>query len=265
MHPIEWLRAVARSDHVPHAELASEAAAALSALAHDSGDLLLSCRRLLDRHPQAGSLWWACARMVAARDPAAESRDIRRDVQSDQVGLNLAVDIPDETTVAIVGAPELVTELAARRGDLRILTLDDTGHSQPAGNDAVVAVPPVHIGAMVAASDLVVLSAWATSGDSVIAPPGSLAGAVLAQNTHRGLPAQASPDNDPAVWLTVGIGRRLPQPLFEAMRRRLFPAGVDPWLACAEMLDVALVDRVIEPVRVGCPAPPELLGPAASA
>jgi hypothetical protein len=265
MHPIEWLRAVARSDDVPHAELAGEAAAALSALAHDPGDLLLSCRRLLDRHPQAGTLWWACARMVAARDPVAESRDIRRDVQSDQVGLNLAVDIPDDATVAIVGAPELVTELAARRGDLRVLTLDDTGRSQPPGNDAVVAVPTVHIGAMVAASDLVVLPGWATSGDSVIAPPGSLAGAVLAHHTHPGPPAQRTPDSNPAVWLTVGVGRRLPQPLFEAMRRRLFPAGADPWRACAEMLDTTLIDRVIEPVRVGCPAAPELLGPAAPA
>lgn len=265
MHPIEWLRAVARSDDVPHAELASEAASALAALAHDPNDLLLSCRRLLDRHPQVGSLWWACARMIAAGDPVAESRAIRRDVQSDQVGLNLAVDIPDDATVAIVGAPELVAELAARRGDLRVLTLNETGRSHAGGTDGVVAVPPVHIGPMVGASDLVVLSAWAASAERVIAPPGSLAGAVLAQRAHHGTPAERSPDSNPAVWLTVGVGRRLPQPLFEAVRRRLFPEGADPWLACAEMVDVALIDRAIEPVRVGCPAPPELLRPGGSA
>jgi hypothetical protein len=265
MHPIEWLRAVARSDDVPHAELASEAASALAALANDPNDLLLSCRRLLDRHSEVGALWWACARMIAAGDPATESRAIRRDVASDQVGLSLAVDMPDDTTVAIVGAPELVAELAARRGDLRILALDETGRSPAGSSDGVVAVPAVNIAAMVGASDLVLVSAWAASAKRAIVPPGSLAAAVLAHQAHHGRATEQSPDNNPTVWLTIGVGRRLPQALFEAMRRRIFPEGADPWLACADLIDLAVIDRVIEPVSIACPAPPELLRPDASA
>jgi hypothetical protein len=74
VHPIEWLRAVARSGAVPHDELAGEAASALAALGDDPAGLLLSARRLIDRHPTAGVLWWTCSRLLASPDVYAEVR-----------------------------------------------------------------------------------------------------------------------------------------------------------------------------------------------
>jgi hypothetical protein len=54
------------------------------------------------------------------------------------------------------------------------------------------------------------------------------------------------------VWLALGPGRRLAGPLFEAAARRA---------AELEVVPLASVDRVIEPTRLPCPAPPELLRP----
>ena len=68
MHPIERLRAVARARDLDQTLLASEAASVLGSLAFDPMSLLTSCRRLIDRHPAAGALWWACARLLAADD-----------------------------------------------------------------------------------------------------------------------------------------------------------------------------------------------------
>ena len=62
MHPIERLRYVARAGWAPPAVLAAEAAWALGDLAlHEETAVLPACRRLLDRHPGCGPLWWVAA------------------------------------------------------------------------------------------------------------------------------------------------------------------------------------------------------------
>ena len=73
MHPIERLRYVARVGGVDQGELVREAAAALSGLSADPGGLIMSCRRLLARHPTAGALWFLCARLLTAGDIRAEA------------------------------------------------------------------------------------------------------------------------------------------------------------------------------------------------
>ena len=70
MHPIERLRYVARAGAVDQGELVREAASALSGLSDDPGGLIMSCRRLLVRHPTAGALWHLCARLLTAGDEA---------------------------------------------------------------------------------------------------------------------------------------------------------------------------------------------------
>lgn len=262
MHPIEWLRAVARCDDAAHADLAGEAASALAALADEPNDLLLACRRLLDRHPDVGALWWVCARMISASLAASEARAIRRDLSSDQVGLNLAVDLPDDATVAVVGASALVSELAERRGDLCILCVAENGHTHDVRADNLVVVPPMSLGSTAAASDVVLIDGWATDGQRFLAASGSLAAAVVAR--HHDASGDDQLDGHPAVWLVLGVGRRLPKALFEEMRRRVVAAG-QPWLARADMVDLALVDRLIEPVAISCPSPPELLQQDSSA
>jgi hypothetical protein len=74
VHPIEMLRAVARSRRGPPGELAAEAAWGLAALAEEEPAALLpACRRLLERQPACGPLWWLCARLLVAGDPVEEA------------------------------------------------------------------------------------------------------------------------------------------------------------------------------------------------
>lgn len=74
VHPIEMLRAVARSRRSPPGELAAEAAWGLAALAEEeTAALLPACRRLLERQPACGPLWWLCAKVLVAGDPVAEA------------------------------------------------------------------------------------------------------------------------------------------------------------------------------------------------
>ena len=56
MHPIERLRYVARVGGVDQGELVREASSALGGFGSDVGGLIVSCRRLLDRHPTAGNV-----------------------------------------------------------------------------------------------------------------------------------------------------------------------------------------------------------------
>ncbi len=65
---------MARAGWAPPAVLAAEAAWALGDLAlHESSAVLPACRRLLDRHPGCGPLWWVAARMLTAGDPVEEA------------------------------------------------------------------------------------------------------------------------------------------------------------------------------------------------
>ena len=74
VHPIEMLRAVARSRMAPPGKLAAEAAWGLGALASEEPAAVLpACRRLLERQPGCGPLWWVCARILTAADPAREA------------------------------------------------------------------------------------------------------------------------------------------------------------------------------------------------
>ncbi len=74
MHPIERLRFVARSGWGGPAELGAEAAFALAELAErEPAAALPACRRLLERNPSCGPLWWVSARVLCAGDPLAEA------------------------------------------------------------------------------------------------------------------------------------------------------------------------------------------------
>lgn len=75
---------MARAGWAPPAELAAEAAWALGDLAlHEESAVLPACRRLLDRHPGCGPLWWVAARILTAGDPAQEAEHCADALQSD--------------------------------------------------------------------------------------------------------------------------------------------------------------------------------------
>src|SRR5439155_8985431 len=115
MHPIERLRYVARVGGVDQGELVREAASALSGLGDDPGGLIMSCRRLLDRHPTAGALWYLCARMLTAADPRAEAWFASEQLEHDATPGHLARLLPEEAKLTVVGYPELTALALPKR------------------------------------------------------------------------------------------------------------------------------------------------------
>ena len=74
MHPIERLRLVARAGAEGRsALLAREAATALAMFSDDPAGLVTACRRLVDRHPTSGPMWWLAARVLVSSDPGGEA------------------------------------------------------------------------------------------------------------------------------------------------------------------------------------------------
>jgi len=226
VHPIERLRAVARARDLEQTLLASEAASVLGSLAFDPMSLLTSCRRLIDRHPAAGALWWACARLLAADDARAEARRIALDLDDDPARIDLSLELPDGAVVAIVpdaaGGSDLAGDLAGMRDDLEVVEADGAA---PAGGTT---------------AGILLVETGAAGPDRFLGAAGTAE--AMAEAREAGA----------AVWLLVAVGRRLPGPLFDALATR---AGT----AAGEVLPMDGIDRIIEPRQVPCPCPPELL------
>lgn len=260
MHPMERLRSVARAGPLEHELLVQESAASLAALAGDVAALLLSCKRLLERHPLSGPLWWLCARMLCSDDPRREGRACVRELGWDQTSEHLRAELPEAGIVTVLGWPEVAAPALARRGDLRVLVADAGGDGgQLASRLELLDVEAVAVGdrrvsAAVLASDAVVLEAGALGAGGFVAVGGSRAAAAVAR--HAGVP----------VWVVAGIGRVLPPGAWNVLAGRL--AGSDPWSADEELVPLDLADALVRPGgRIGlpqsvppdCPETPELL------
>jgi hypothetical protein len=261
MHPIERLRYVARSSGAAQAVLVRETAAALAALGFDPPGLVTACRRILDRHPVSGPLWWLSARVLTANDPMNDAWLAADEITADRTADELAWAIPDDATVTVLGWPDVVSDALVRRGDVDVLVVDALGegsglvrrllHSDMDAAD----VPASGLGAAVAASDLVLLEASAIGPDSCIGIAGSRAAAAVGR--QAGVP----------VWLVGGVGRMLPRRMWDALASRLDTAG-EPWELDDEQVPLALIDRIAGPdgllavadalKRVDCPIAPEL-------
>lgn len=262
MHPIERLRYVARASGADQALLVRETAHALAAFHDDPSGLVAAARRIVDRHPTSGPLWWLCARILTAPDPHAEAWRAVDEIEEDPTPFELAHAVPDEATVAVIGWPELVGEALPRRGDLAVLAVDALGEGSglvrrlaAAGVDAVD-VPTSGLGAAVASSDVVLLEAVAAGPDGFVAVSGSLAAAAVAR--HAEVP----------VWMAVGVGRWMPARMWEALADRQATRPADPWDLDEEVVPFGLVERVAGPGgleapadalrRTDCPVAPEL-------
>ena len=254
MHPIERLRYVARARGAPPSELGWEAARALmSVTIDDPVALVTGCRRLVDRHPTVGAIWWLAARVLVASDPMAEARAAADELDSDDTARHLAAALPEDATVTVVGWAEQAADALRRRGDLDVL-LVESGHL--GWEDDVTYVPPAGLGAAVGASDLVLLEASALGPDGFVAPAGSRAAAAVAG--HAGTD----------VWVVAGAGRVLPGRLWEALTARVEAMG-EPWETPEEVVPLDLATHVAGPAGIGpaaeaperadCPIAPELL------
>ena len=262
MHPIERLRMVARAAGEGPALVAQEAAGALVAFGDDPAGLVTACRRLVDRQPTSGPIWWLSARVLCSTDPTQEAWRAVEELQDDRTPERLAATLPDGAVVVAVGLGEHMGEAFIRRGDLEVLLVDnDTVEPHlirrlQRTDTMLDAVPPAGLGAAVASGDLVLFEVSALGPGGMVATAGSRAAAAVAR--HAGLP----------VWAVGGVGRVLPARLWAALAARL-DEDDEPWLASEEVVPADLVDTVVGPdgarsaaeaiASITCPVAPELL------
>src|SRR5262249_20502810 len=90
VQPFERLRYLARWSDEDDSALVSEAADCLAGFADDPAGLVVACRRLLSHHPASGALWWLCARVLAAPDPADAAWEAWQLVNDDRTAHRLA-------------------------------------------------------------------------------------------------------------------------------------------------------------------------------
>jgi hypothetical protein len=240
MHPIERLRYVARAAGGDQRMLVRETASAIAGLDLDPAGLVVACRRIVERHPTAGALWWLCASLLAANDPFRAAWGLADLIEDDPTPGQLVQLLPDDATVCVVGWPDLIGDALLRRGDASVLVIDadDEGsrlvRRLERADVQAETVPAAGVAAAVAASDLVLIEAVAAGPDGALCSLGSHASAAVAYCAEV------------PVWLVAGHGRRLPEPMWLAMCQRLGEAGVG-WNHDVEVVPLAMMRAVLGP------------------
>ncbi|MGH9281800.1 MAG: hypothetical protein ACRD0S_02565 [Acidimicrobiales bacterium] len=265
MHPMERLRSVARAAGAGPGAVAREAAGSLAALGHDPAALVTACRRLVQRHPHAGPVWWLASRVLCAPDPVAEARRACTELDGDATAGHLAATLPEAATAVLLGWPEHALDGVVRRGDVEVLLVSAGGEATGLATRldhaglAVEDVDDAGLAGAVASAGVVVLEAAAMGPSAFVAVAGSYAAAAVGRDA--GVP----------VWVVAGVGRTLPERLWAAVEDRLLAAGRPGWAGPMEVVPLRLCDVVIgpegprsasdPPPPAGCPVAPELLKP----
>ena len=242
----------------------SETAMALAAFGRDPSGLVTACRRIVSRQPTSAPLWWLCSRMLCADDPMDEGRSASREIASDATPRRLEAHLPPDATITVVGWSPQLDDTLVRRGDVEALIVDAAGEGRAFAahlwerDAAAVEIPLKGLASAVAESDLVVLDASAVGPSGFVAACGSHAAAAVARTEET------------PVWLLAGIGRILPQRVWECVTTRLTDEA-DPWELDEEVVPLELVDAVFGPdgqetteaalQRTDCPIAPELFRP----
>jgi hypothetical protein len=260
VHPIEHLRYVARARGADATSLVREAATALASLRADHANLVIAGRRIVERHPEVGPLWWMCACLLTSDDPTARAWEIVEQIDADATPRRLASALPDDATVLTIGWPELGGAGLLSRGDVRVLCADSrfeaSGFMQRLERYDVECepVPPESIARAAAAADVVLVEAAAASPTRALAPIGSHVVAAVGRSV--GTP----------VWMVAGVGRRLPVEYVDAIAEHAVSCG-GGWDVDVDDLPLDLVTHVVtedglvraDQLRPHCPFAPELL------
>ncbi len=269
MHPIEHLRFVARATGADAGLLVQEAAQALAVFDRDPAALVTACRRLLTRQPGVGPLWWMASRLVTAGDARDAARSVVDDLADDRTARELSHALPGGATVAIAGWPDLAVAALRRRGDVSVVVVDVEGQGHGAVRSLervdveAEAVDAARLAGVVEGADVVLVEAGAVGSAGALTDIGSLSLAAVARAT--GTP----------VWLVAGMGRALPDVVWNELVDRVVDPDALPWTADHEVVGLGLVDRVVgwsgpvDPDGVGTllagagvvPSAPELLVP----
>ncbi len=261
MHPIERLRYVARADAARQSTLARETAASLSGLGVDHAGLVTSCRRVVQRHPQMGTLWTLCSRALTSVDGLGAAWAFVTEIDEDRSAEALVSALDADVTVAVLGWGELAPGALVRRGDLVVAVVDVDDDA-----DALVArlrrvdvdahdVPLRGLGAACADADVVVVEAELAGASGVVAVAGSLAAAASCRSAGG------------KVVALVGAGRLLAERTFDTAVAAVIDD--EPGEGDLDLVGEHLIDEVARPrgmsgveVLAGAPdapVPPELL------
>lgn len=260
MHPIEHLRYVARARGADATSLVREAATALASLRADHANLVIAGRRIVERHPEVGPLWWMCATLLTSDDPTARAWEIAEQIDADATPRQVAAALRDDATVLTIGWPELGGAGLMARGDVRVLCADSryeaSGFMQRLERFDVECepVPAESIARAAGVADVVLVEAVAAGPGRALAPVGSHVIAAVARSV--GAP----------VWMVAGVGRRLPTEYVDAIAERV-TAGSSSWDVDVDDLPLDLVTHVVTEdgvadvadLRPDCPFAPELL------
>jgi len=139
--------------------LAAEAAYALADLAYREAPAVLpACRRLLDRHPGCGPMWWMAARVVTAGDPIAEAQSCAEALESDPTDELLGEALPAGGRVVRRGG---IGEVAS--ADVVVVQADALG---PGG---MVVDADLH--GLLEAARVVEVPVWVEGGVGRVLPP----------------------------------------------------------------------------------------------
>lgn len=240
MHPIERLRYVARASGAEQSALVRETANSLSTFRDEPAGMVMACRRMLARHLTSGPLWWLTSRVCRAVDPVQEAYRSADLFEADRTARELALALPEDATVCVLGWPELAAHALPPRGDLEILVVDVAHEAsglvrrlQRADVDAVE-VPLSGLGAAAASSHVLLIEVQVMGPDALIAVAGSRAAA--ATTRHAG----------GEVWAVAGMGRIVPRPVWDVIAER-HGQGDEPWELDDEVVPLELISAVLGP------------------
>jgi hypothetical protein len=259
VQPFERLRYLARWSDEDDSALVSEAADCLAGFADDPAGLVVACRRLVSHHPVSGALWWLCARVLTASDPADAAWEAWQLVNEDGTTdrLSRLLPFPHDEPIAVLGWPDLGGSALAERPDLDVVAIrrrsgDDHRRARLARRDAAIRIVSEDDAAALEPSHLLVEALAASPGSAVVPD-----GAADLLDTLAGTVG----------WLVAGVGRVLPDRLFGAMRTELERQQAEH--TPVELVDVTRFARIAGPTglvspdalrrRVDCPVAPELL------
>jgi hypothetical protein len=211
MHPIEHLRYVARARGADPVSLVRETAAALSGLGHEPAGIVLAVRRVIQRHPTCGPLWWFCSHLLGALDPFVAMSDCEQKIKNDSTIKSLREAVPQDAVVCVVGWPTTVLNALAARGDVKFFVAESNGDGDAAVERLVsmdvdaTLVQFEELSRVASSCDVLILEALATGPNDVLCSAGSHALVALGYVLQK------------PVWLVAACGTRLPEPLWSAM------------------------------------------------
>lgn len=249
VHPIEHLRYLARAGYADAPELVTETASALKYLGADPANLLLTCRRIVEKHPTCGPLWWLCAEMLTSMEPRDSLRRCVDAVHGDSTPAHLAGDIatrlPDGGMIVVNGWSWEIAVALCQSFGIEVCVIDgDNGADHMVRvlerNDVEAhLIDPQRAAAAVGECDAVIVSAAFAGADTLWAPIGS------AQIAAVGYCAGVD------VVATTPVGTRLPNTFVDAIVRLVDDqARGEAWHRDVEPVSLALLASVVGPARV---------------